>query len=133
MRKLGVLASVMVFAAGAVVASPQAEARRGGWGAGILAGALIGGVIAASIASHRRHYTYYPRSYGYYYRPSYAYAAPFFFPTYSYRPVYRYRTYYAPVYRYRRVYTPVYRYRPVRFYRAGIYGGRYWRGGRRWR
>lgn len=128
MRRLAVWASVLVFAASAVALSPEAEASRrgGGIGAGIVAAAVIGGIVAASVASQRRHYAYYPRSYGYY-GPSYAYAAPY------------YRSYYAPVYTYRRSYVPVYTYRsyrpyrPIRYSRAGFVGSRHWHGGRRWR
>lgn len=118
MRKWAVIAAAMVFGAGAVAYTPQAEARRGwGVGAGILAGALIGGALIASAHRHRA-YAYYPRR-AYYPRPVY-YARPAYYsrPRY-YAPVYRYRPVYyraAPVYRYR--------YRPVRFYGAGVYAPR---------
>lgn len=116
MRRLAVLASVMVFAAGAVAYSPSAEAHRrgyGGIGAGIVAAAVIGGILAASYSSRRRHYAYYPQYRSHYYGPSYAYAAP----TYVYRrPVYAYR----PVY----VHRPARVYRHVRHVRAGFHSPR---------
>ena len=125
MRRLAVWASVLVFAAGAVALSPEAEARRrggfGGIGGGIVAAALIGGIIAASVASSRRSYAYYPRSRAYY-GPSYAYASPYYgYSSYSYRRSY------APAFAYRS-------YRPIGFSRAGFVSRRNWGGGgRRWR
>lgn len=127
MRRLAVVAAALVFAAGAIANSPEAEARRGwgGVGAGIVAAAVIGGIIAASAS--RRSYGY---GYGYGYAPR-SYYGPSY---YSYgTPYYGYsRSYYRPVYAYRpvRVHRVVHYHRPVRFHRAGFVGGRgHFRGG----
>lgn len=117
MKKLAMLAAATVFVFGAMANAPQAEARRGyGGGAGIVAALVIGGIVAASLASRRRSYAYYPRRTAYY-GPSYAYAAP----TY-------YRSYRRPVYYSRPVYS-----RPVSVYRAGFTRGNRGGWGRRWR
>ena len=135
MKRFAALASVMVLVAGMISFTPQAEARRGwGFGAGIVAAAVVGGAIAASAARHRA-YAYYPRPY--YYGPSYYYGASYYAgPRYYYGSPYGYA---APVYGYR-AYTPAYYYsqpvyyrRPLVVYRAGFTRG--WGGGwhrRRW-
>ncbi len=119
MKRLAIVISVLAFAVGAVAYSPEAEARRRGFGigAGIVAAAVIGGIIAASAHRHRayaRPYYGYTPYYAPYYTRSYAYAAP----------VYRY---YRPVYYSRPIYysRPVYRVRPVFVVRS--FGGRRWR------
>jgi hypothetical protein len=134
MKPLAVILSVLTFAVGTISSSSEAEAHRRGFGigAGIVAAAVIGGIIASAHRSRAYARPYYGHSYyGYgpsYYRPSYAYAAPVYR---SYRPVY-----YAP----RPVYysRPVYR---VRYVNRGWghrgwghrgWGHRGW-GHRRWR
>ena len=123
MKRLAVLlsAAVFAFAASSFAYAPDAEARRRGYGygGGIVAAAVIGGIIATAIASRRArarpYYGYRQPYYGYSYAPAYAYSAP----VYRSRPVY----YSRPVYHTR----SVYRARPV-FVSRGYRGG-----GRRWR
>ncbi len=123
MKRFAVLAAAAVFAIGTMGKAPEAEARRGGEAlvAGIIAGAVIGGIIAANARKKRRHhyaYNYYPRRT---YYPAYAYA-----PVYAYRrPVYR------PAYVYRA--RPVYAYRSRPVVRAGFVRGGGHRVVRRWR
>ena len=78
MNRIAVASAATVFALAAVVSAPDAEARRGGfgWGGGLVAAAVIGGIAAAVIASRHRN-----RSYAYYPRQTYyssAYYAPRF-------------------------------------------------------
>ena len=121
MRKMAVAAAALVFAAGAIFSAPQAEARRGwgGVGAGIVAAAVVGGIIAANSG-----YRYRTPYYGYGYGSGYGYGYPSYYgPSYY--------SYGAPYYGYSRsYYRPVYAYRPIRVYRSGFVGHRsHFRGG----
>lgn len=116
-KRFAVLAAAAVFAIGTMAKAPEAEARRGSGAlvAGIIAGAMIGGIIVANARKKRRHY------YAYNYYPRRAY-----YPAYSYS--------YAPAYVYRRpVYRPVYVYRSRPVVRAGFHRARGHRVVRRWR
>jgi hypothetical protein len=116
------LATVATIGVTTLAAPSPAHAWRGGWGwgpgiaAGLIGGAVIGG-IASSAYAYGPGYGYYGPGYGYY--DGYA---PYYGSAYGYAPAYYGG--YAPVYygpRYRRVIRPAYAYGP-RYYRARYYG-----------